>query len=970
LWVWLSDTICHTVGCLIYRAREAMEPSASFGAWVRRRRRQLDLTQVQLARQIGVAAITIQKIEADERRPSRQVAELLASQLQLPEPERQRFLQSARAELAVDRFTAPEMLPLPVAQHTQRDTLPHPLTRLIGRAEERATLTHWLEQGKRLMTLTGVGGSGKTRLAIQLGHAAVAMFPDGVWFVDLAPVSDASGVVPAIAVSLQIPESKERSLREGIEAWVGARHALLILDNFEHVVVAAPLVVELLQAAPALQMVITSRVPLRIIGEHEYAVQPLMLPDGSENGGRLEAMSQADAVQLFVERAQAVLAGFRLTANNASDVAAICTALDGLPLAIELAAARTRMFPPEQLLAQLTMNRFAILHGSAANIPARQRTMQATLDWSYRFLSADEQHLLNQIAVFMGGCDLPAVAAVCELDHAPLLGALDTLIAHSLIVVDAQSGSARYRMLETIRAYALERLRESQADIEARKRHAAYFLAFAEHAAQELRGRNEASWLDTLEIEHANLQVALAWCLETPVVSFEQQLVGWRIAAALWQFWLKRGHFQVWRHWMYDQVSTIAPNVPTELHGRLLIGAADWAMIHSTESEMRTLRSQADALLAKTEESWWHVYALGAEAWNTYVWYRDADRARALAGQLVQRAEQIGDPWLVAESYIRWGDTLNELSMGLEGLPELEHGLTLARRVGNPGQIVGVLMELGRRALYHGEPVLAQQHFSECLIIAQQCGTAYQQAVILFGLGCVAHLTGNLAMGRRIQQERLEIEQRLGNSHGVAAVYRELGMLEMISGNLELARRYLEQSVAHLPHPIQGISRNLTLLFEADLTSAEGTLDTSSALCQQLLVTKEADLQSLGHEILAKIALLRGDILEARRNLMISVRADSFTQQSITICIRLELLAAIVAAETQTYHAAQLWGSATWLREQYGIPMWPIDRPLYEQRVAVARAPSNTAEWDTAWEAGRGLSLEQARAALLQLLER
>jgi predicted ATPase/DNA-binding XRE family transcriptional regulator len=945
-----------------------MEPVVSFGGWVRRRRRQLDLTQAQLAQQIGVATITIQKIEADERRPSLQVAELLASQLQLPALERQRFLKSARAELAGDQLTPLPLLPLPDTHHAPTRSLPNPLTGLIGRAAELATLTSWIAQGKRLITLTGVGGSGKTRLALQLGHAAAAMFPDGAWFIDLAPVGHPDGVISAIAAALQIPENPERSLTDGIVAWVQNRRALLILDNYEHVIETAPLVFALVQAAAGLNLLITSRLPLRIVGECEYAVQPLTLPAAKEHGDPIDVIAHAGAVQLFVERAQAITTGFRVTATNASDIAAICSALDGLPLAIELAAARIRVFPPAQLLEQLMNSRFAILHGSAANMPARQRTMQATLDWSYRFLLADEQHLLNQIAVFVGGCDLEALTAICGFEPTMLLNMLETLIAHSLIKVDEQPVSGRYGMLETIRAYALEQLQQRQLEQPIRERHAAYFMYFAEQAEHELRGRNEVHWQHRVDAEHANLQAALAWCLERPNAADEQRLMGWRIVAALWQFWHSRGHFQVWCRWMRDQLAAAAI-VPTELQGRLALSAAQWAMIDNDDT-MQTLLAQAYELLAANKQSWWYTYTLGGVCWNSYEWDRDNDRARILIHELIARAEQSGDPWLRAESYIRCGDTLNELSKAGEGLPELEHGLALARLVGNPSQITEALLVLGRHAIYLGEPTRAQLYLSECLAITQNLGTWYQSAVVLAKLGSVAHQTGNLAMGRRIQQERLTIAQRLGNQNGIVAVYRDLARIEMIAGNLTLARSYLEQSLAHAPQPIHSSTRDLTLLVEADLCFAEGNLVAARQLAQQLLTIDDNDFVARGYEILSRIALLSGDIPEARRNLMLSVQHNSFVRQKVTICKQLELVGALLAAENQPVDAARIWGSAECLREQHGISIWPIDQSFYAERVAAARTQASTDEWDSAWEAGRGLSLEQARNTMRQSLDR
>jgi predicted ATPase/DNA-binding XRE family transcriptional regulator len=377
-----------------------MEQLASFGAWVRRRRKALDLTQVALAQRVGVAPVTIQKIEADERRPSLQVAALLAEQLHIPGVERAAFLAAARGERAPDRLGDPS-----AALGVGHSRLPTRLSSFIGRAREQAELAALLAQPDvRLLTLTGAGGSGKTSLAIRAAQTQAGEYRDGACFVDLAPVSDAAQVALAIAQSLGIPQAAAIAPREQLRSWLRDRQLLLILDNMEQVIDAAVLVLELVQAAPELYVLVTSRVPLRVTGEREYPVAPL----------------GADAALLFMERARNVRPGIVLDGEASSVIQAICEKLDGLPLAIELAAAQIRVFAVRQLLEQLHTAALPRLVGGARDLPARQQTIRATIDWSYRLLAPAEQVLFARVGVFVGGWTLEAVEAI---DVAPLSSA-------------------------------------------------------------------------------------------------------------------------------------------------------------------------------------------------------------------------------------------------------------------------------------------------------------------------------------------------------------------------------------------------------------------------------------------------------------------------------------------------------------------------------------------------------------------
>ena len=455
--------------------------------------------------------------------------------------ELQRLVENDLAVLLSERFERAPARDGAADGASLAGAVPVPATPLVGRDDDVAAVGDLVRaEGVRLVTLTGPGGVGKSRLAVEVAQRVGAGFADGVRFVELGSVRAAELVTAAIAAALGLSTSGGALITD-LKSYLRARRLVLVLDNFEQVMGAAPLVAELLGAAPGVVALVTSRMVLRLSGEHEFPVPPLPVPPIGAGGDAAEVQRCA-SVRLFVQRAQAASAGFELTSGNAGAVAEICRRLDGLPLAIELAAARVRLLPPQALLARLD-DKMGLLTGGARDLPERQQTLRNTLDWSFDLLSAREQALFARLGVFAGTFDLPAAEAVGAAGPADpgraghVMDTLGSLVDSSLVQPQTRDGEPRFGLLQTIREYALERLRDGADWREAHDRHAAYFRALAEPAPAELQGPGQLAWLDRLETEHGNLGAAMSWLVEQDQLEPAIQL-SW----ATWRFWWLRGH--------------------------------------------------------------------------------------------------------------------------------------------------------------------------------------------------------------------------------------------------------------------------------------------------------------------------------------------------------------------------------------------------------------------------------------------
>lgn len=763
-----------------------MQPDASFGSWVKQRRCTLELTQADLARLINCSIATIRKIESGLRRPSKEIAALLARHLDIAPHEQAAFVGFARGRSTLDALDPRKPAAKARAAHVLQSAinLPLPLTPFIGRSHEVALLTQRITQSRtRLLTLSGPAGVGKTRLALEVGSQVADAFADGVVFVALDIVSDPAIVAHTILHTLQLVESPQESPTDQLLTYFQAKHSLLILDNFEHIVTAAPLITRLLRACPRLHVLVTSRLPLRMRGEQHYGVYPLPLPEPDQSVP-FERVMEYSGIALFVNRAQAVKGDWALRPENAAAVIDLCRYLDGLPLAIELAAAHSRWLSPDHMVQQLRSNYPILASKGFRDSSSRQQTLHDAIDWSYNLLNPATQQLFARLAVFCGGWTLPAAAAICgqtavigasAADHAPYLSCLLTLVDHNLVrQEETPVGEDRFTMLHTMHEYAHEQLNRSGEMRLLQERHARYFRDLAEAMEPLLRGEQQLIAIQTIGQEYANIHAALTWYQAAP----DGVEDGLRLAGALGEFWFIRSNVvqgHAWLQGFLERDGQVAPVV----RAKALRYAAVLASPQGDLARALRWNHESLALHRALDDQWGLTYSLAALgdilAWHNH----DPDQGQALFAQSLRLARTINDPWLLAR--VTWRVGMHRYYSGrdvveAQGLLEeslaaasaindwwgmsnalahvaniarahgdharaaalLSQGLTLARAIGNQRSIATTLNIMGMLAVEAGQYEQARAYHSESLAVARSAHLSFQQAAAPYFLGRTA----------------------------------------------------------------------------------------------------------------------------------------------------------------------------------------------------------------------------------------
>ena len=774
------------------------------GDLLRRYREVAGLSQESLAERAGISPRGLLYLERGMRRPYPATLLRLADALSLTPQEREALALAIRQggppvppatedtpEPPADRPTAGQAeTPATGPMHN----LPASLSSFIGR-EQALARVHELLAAHRLVSLVGAGGVGKTRLAVAVAEGILGVYPDGVWLVELAPLADPALVPGAVAQVLGLREEPSRSILETLRDQCGGRCLVLVLDNCEHLLAACTaLAGTLLRAAPALRILATSREALGIAGERHYRVPPLSVPDPGHLPSP-ELAGSYEAVRLFVARAQERRDTFALTAANARAVAEICARLDGIPLAIELAAARVASVSVETIAARLD-DRFRLLSTGSGDLPTRQRTLRATLDWSWDLLDARERTLLGQSSVFAGGWTLEAAGAVCGaegLEPWEVLDLLGGLVNKSLIQVDgpgAEAEAARYGLLETMRQYATERLAERGERAGVRDRHLGYFLNLAEEAVPHLNGGEEQKvWLDRLEAEHDNLRAALAWALDQGAGD-----AGLRLGGALWRFWLLRAYLGEGRRWL-ERLLGVVTERPTHGRATALLGVGWLACRQGARDRAATYLAQSLTLFRALGDRYGEAAALtmaGAVAWER----GEYDDARIQGDAALAFARQLGDPAAIALALHHRGDAAYKLGDLQDAQDLYSESLAIRRTLGDRAGMSEMLNNLGGLLADTGSHEEAAAMLAESLALARQVGDLDTAAYAEMNLGQAYGRLGEYDRARHLLDGALGSFRGMGDRVHTAEVLRRLGSLALLEGSYPEADSRLLQTLA------------------------------------------------------------------------------------------------------------------------------------------------------------------------------
>jgi len=801
--------------------------------------------------------------------------------------------------------------------------LPVPLTRFIGREQEMAEVKQLLAT-THLLTLTGPGGVGKTRLALQVAAEVGGDYADGVWLVELAALAQPAQAPQAVATALNMCEESQRPLLDTLSDCLRDKQLLLVLDNCEHLVQAcAELAERLLRVAPRLRIIATSRESLRVTGERVYLVPSLRVPDASAaHRMTLAELTQYESVRLFMDRAASVQSNLAVTSANAEALAQICYHLDGIPLAIELAAARVNVLPIEQIAARLD-DRFRLLTGGSRTALPRQQTLLALIDWSYDWLSPAEQALFNRLSVFRGGCALEAMGTVCackQVQHAEILKVLSQLVEKSLIRMDERSGEPRYLMLETMRQYGQDKLEASGEAENTRRLHGEYFMRWAEEAEAQLSGAAQQEWLARLELEYDNLRMALEWSLN------HEPGIGLRLAGALGLFWDVRGYFT-------EGLET--------LECALTGGGDEW----------KTWRAKALHWAGK----------LAARQGNY-------ERAQELETRSLELNRELGHQAGIAHSLDGLGQLAWFQSDYATAWRYYWASLSVQRERADQRGIATALNSLGQLARAQDDYAAARRLYQESLSISQEIADKRGMAFSLNGLGVIAWTKGDYATAQHLLEEALSLQRQVGDRQGLAHSLNNLGKVAWAQGDYEAAQRLYEESLVIERELGDKQGSAYSLHYMASLARVRGDYAIARALDEESLAVRRGigNLWGIAESLinLGKTALAQRDYAVARDHYAagLNIEQEIVDKQGIADC--LEGFARIASGQSNAERAARLYAAAQVLRQRVGVSPVSVERAEYDLDVAAARARLGAA-FDATWETGYTMTPEQAIAYAL-----
>jgi predicted ATPase/DNA-binding SARP family transcriptional activator len=878
-----------------------------------------------------------------------------------------------------------ETVPVPPIQ----GFLPHPPTELVGRDQERQEVALHLRNA-RLVTLTGAGGIGKTRLARAVAGEVETEYRDGVWLVGLESLSEGRLVIQQIASVLGLREQPGRPLLQSVTEHLRGKRMLVVLDNCEHLLEAsAQVAAHLLQECGEVRILATSREALGITGELVWSVPALAVPEMElmhpEQTPQVSVLLGYESVELFVERAQAVQTEFALSSSNAHLVAHTCRRLEGIPLAIELAAARTREMSVAQIASRLE-DYLGLLAGGEPPVQSRQQTLRTTLDWSYDLLTEAERSLLKRLSVFAGGWDLEAAEQVCSDEDSLLstsycllpafevLDVLTSLVTKSLVQFGERGvADRRYRLLEMVRQYAAEGLQASGEAEQIKTRHRDWFLALAEEAETQLKGAEQAKWLQRLEREHDNLRVALAWSA-TDALGAQ---AGLRMASALYRFWHLRGDFNEGRASLGRALEREEAQEATTARAKALNGAGALADLQGDYAAARTLTDEALTIQRALGDRGGIAISLNTLGNITYR-QDNYEAAQAYYGESLAIRRELGDRQGIASSLTNLGMMASYQGDYVTARTLLQEGLALYREVKDKAFSTHTLDSLGDVALRQGDYLSARAYYEESVTIRRELGDKGGIARSLYRIGTIAYAQVDLDAAEACFEESFAINKELGDRSGIASSLVSLALIAYGRSDYVTAQTYLEEALVANREIGNRAWESISLDFLGNVARERGDYAAARAYHQEgLEISREIGYQPIITGALyglGRLAHAQNDYASARAFYRESLEAGD--RQNIVATV--EAVAVLIATETtlttefrETAEPGQdigiglrpavlLWGAAWAWRDQNGVPLPPAEQAECDRQLAQARSTLGKDAFAAAWEEGRAMTLEQA----------
>jgi predicted ATPase/DNA-binding XRE family transcriptional regulator len=912
-----------------------------FSEWLKRRRQELDLTQVQLAKRASCTVFTIRKIEAGERRPSKQLAGLLAKSLEIPPEAQSTFIKVARGELSVEKLvfhvsdsqSAGKTGTLPM-------NLPRELTAFIGREPELTALAQLLHDPQcSLITIVGPGGIGKTRLAIEVATRQRELFPDGVWFVPLAPLSSSEYLIPAIADALKFRFQDPAKPKEQLLKFLHNKRSLLVLDNVEHLLDGAGLFTEILKSSSQVKLLVTSRERVNLLSEWVFEIHGLPVPSHDQ----AEQFEEYSSVALFLQSARRVQTGFQIRGEERRWALNICRTMEGMPLGIELSAAWVGLLSCEEIAKEIEHN-IDFLSVSMQDLPERHRSIRAVFDHSWKMLTVDEQQVMCQLSVFQGGFQRQAAEQVAGAS----LPILSTLVNRTLL---RRVATGRYALHELVRQYSADHLAaDSQAHAAAQQRHYAYFLALVETAEKELKGSNQLEWLEWLEQDYSNIRVALEWALKSDrgAPGEERAL---RLAGALRWFWRMRGHFHEGRDWLMQALQTCSEN-PTVARASALLGLS---MIMNILGDLGAALPQAEesaAIFRELGDQRGMAEAL-SEAGATLVWQGETTMAFARFEKALSMFRKAGDRWGEAQVLYRLGGTLVDYSSDSTGREMVEESARILEDLGEKYLYVYVLISLGVTEIELGNYPSARTRLEQGLAAATEIKHPGGVADALTYLGYVFRIQGEYLTAQSHFEAAYRVYQEHGSSVWETDVLCALAENDIAQGDLSTARLHIVEASNHIKSSENKLLNSLVCYFRGLLAYYEGDNEGSAELLGEALalVRKGTYKPEVARTLiaLARVRRALGEVIEATDLVLEGLDLFSKYGHKLGVAIALEELAAVCAVNRDCARAVMLLSVAHALRERIGAPLPPVDRTAHDCAVEVSRTHLGESGFASIW---------------------